>query len=983
MVRDDAPGLFAVPPGVDFPRAVVEGLLDRMRGCAPDELARVELYVNTRRMHRRISGLFDRHGARLLPRIRLIPDIGRNAVLPGVPPAAPPLRRRLDMARLVAALLDADPSAGPSGSLYDLTDSLARLLDELQGEGLDADALTGIDRADLSEHWQRRRRFLSVVLDYLAAAPHRAPDPEERQRRAVDRMIARWQDAPPDHPVVVAGSTGSRGTTARLMEAVARLPRGLVILPGFDFDQPEDVWARLDTIDPAQDHPQFRFRALMNRLRLAPGDVRRWSDARPASDRRNALVSLALRPAPVTDQWMREGPALGPLDPATAGLTLVEAPDKRVEANVIALRLRRAVEEGRTAALVTPDRMLTRRVGAMLDTWNIRPDDSAGEPLALSAPGRFLRHVAALLGERALIEDLIVVLKHPLANDGSGQRGPHLNLTRELELHLRRHGPPRPDADVLTNWADTKGDDAAEWARWIAELSDRWTAAGTGSLKTLVSAHVDIAERLAQGPRGAGSGTLWTRAAGEKAREVVQELVSEAPDDQIFTPSEYRALFDGILNRAEVREATTPHPDIMFWGTLESRVHGADLLILGGLNEGSWPDLPEHDPWLNRQMRKAAGLLLPERQIGLSAHDFQQAIAADEVMLTRAKRSEDAGTVPSRWLNRITNLLDGLPDTGRPALAAMRERGEAWLDLARALEPVPDSVPPVPRPAPRPPVAARPRKLSVTQIQTLIRDPYAIYAREVLRLRPVDPLRPGPDPRDRGTIVHDIFERFIRDGHHRGPDTARDTLLRIAEETFAADAAWPVARRLWLAAIARVADHFLAEEALRAEAGDPLELEGAAELHLPESDFTLRAKADRIDRLRSGDLVIYDYKTGSIPSPDKIEHFDKQLLLEAMMVEAGAFAGIGAARVDHAAHIGLGSKPGTQTVELVDDSRHRFAPASVRACLAKLIAAYDDPRQGYVSRRAMEQDAFAADYDHLARLGEWDESAATDGEDVS
>jgi ATP-dependent helicase/nuclease subunit B len=62
----------------------------------------------------------------------------------------------------------------------------------------------------------------------------------------------------------------------------------------------------------------------------------------------------------------------------------------------------------------------------------------------------------------------------------------------------------------------------------------------------------------------------------------------------------------------------------------------------------------------------------------------------------------------------------------------MRARGNL-AGLAAAFDTPPGDTPPEKRPSPRPPVAARPRSLSVTEIKTLIRDPYAIYARHVLR----------------------------------------------------------------------------------------------------------------------------------------------------------------------------------------------------------------------------------------------------------
>jgi double-strand break repair protein AddB len=794
----------------------------------------------------------------------------------------------------------------------------------------------------------------------------------------VERLSERWAKAPPAHPVIVAGSTGSRGTTAAFMAAVAQLPEGHLVLPGFDFDMSAENWRALDedTLS-AEDHPQYRFRRLMERLDLAPADIRPWADVPPPSPQRNRYVSLALRPAPVTHQWMTEGPLLG--DPAAAneGLSLLEAPSPHAEALAIAIRLRKAAEDGTTAALISPDRMLTRRVAAQLDRWGILPDDSAGTPLALSPPGRFLRHVAELIGQRLTAESLLVLLKHPLTHGRKEERGRHLLHTRDLELHIRRHGPPFPDRRSLQEWAG-KREDRGPWLDWLFAALAPLPGPPDLPLAKIVQGHLDTARRLATAPGGPEDGGLWDEAAGRKAQEVMDELLRESVHGPDLAVRDYPTLLAGILDRAEVRDPVTPHAGIMIWGTIEARVQGADLVILGGLNEGIWPALPDPDPWLNRQMRRQAGLLSPERRIGLSAHDFQQAIAAPHVLLTRATRDAEAETVPSRWLNRLTNLLGGLPG-GKPALEAMKVRGKHWLALTAHLEPKPDEVTPAPRPSPRPPVDARPKQLSVTQIRTLIRDPYAIYAREILRLSPIDPLRQEPDAPLRGEVLHDIFEAFVRERRPETPAEAKARLLAIADAKLAEGAPWPVARRLWRAKLERIADRFVAEEAERQRSGEPVIMEQKGGLTFANPAFTLTAKADRIDRHADGSVTIYDYKSGTIPSKKQVRAFDKQLLLEAIMAREGGFAEIGPAEVAGVAYIGLGSSDGTAPIDLSDPD---FDLAATRARFLDLINAYSGAATGYTSRRAMEREGHAGDYDHLARYGEWDEGTAPTPEDV-
>ncbi|MBE0453416.1 MAG: double-strand break repair protein AddB [Roseovarius sp.] len=963
---DSQPHVFALAPGVDFPSAFVDGLRARLGKAPPEALARVQIIVNTRRMARRLHEIFDAGPPCLLPRIGLVTDLGESWDLAHLPPPAPRLRRRLELVQLITALIDHQPDLAPRSAAFDLADSLAALMDEMHGEGVAPEAIDALDITDQSGHWARIKAFLGIVRPYFDEAAT-APDPETRQRMVIERLIVRWQEAPPPHPVIVAGSTGSRGATQLLMQAVAKLPQGAVVLPGFDFDAPAAVWAALADPLISEDHPQFRFARFAEGAGIAPTAIRPWTDAPPPNPARNRLMSLALRPAPVTDQWLRDGPTLADIPTAMETVTLIEAQSTRQEALAIAMRLRQAADEGANAALITPDRTLGRQVAAALDRWRIRPDDSAGQPLHLSPPGRLLRHVAEIFANRLSAEALLTLLKHPLTHQGDG-RGAHHHLTARLELHLRRHGPPYPDAKSLRAWGETRTEPlAADWVRWLCSCFTGRDRPGDRPLAERVTEHLRLANHIARGCRGEGSGTLWEREAGEEAQAAMDELVAEAAHGGPISAMDYAHLFHSLLRNREVRDPNEPHPQIRIWGTLEARVQGCDLLILGGLNEGTWPQSAAPDPWLNRALRAQAGLLLPERRIGLQAHDFQQAVAAREIWLTRSVRSADAQTVVSRWLNRVQNLLEGLPGQHGPqTLAAMRARGQAWLARAAQLE-EPGETPRVLRPAPCPPVALRPDRLSVTEIKTLIRDPYAIYARHILGLRPLDPLMKLPDALMRGTVLHTIMERVITETRDDPERLTTETLLATTETVLSQTVPWAEARALWLARIERVADWFVQGEMARRLVARPAAIERRGTLVLQTPPFTLTAKADRIDIDPHGRALIYDYKTGTPPSNKEQVHFDKQLLLEAAMAERGEFDDLGPLPVLRAAYIGMGGTPG-----VIDAPLDVTPIAQIVAELAELIAAYAAPDKGYVARRAPRNDTDRGNYDQLARFGEWD-----------
>ncbi|MEL6641331.1 MAG: double-strand break repair protein AddB [Pseudomonadota bacterium] len=970
------PRLFGLPPGVDFAQALVDGLDPIIADMRPDKVARIQIFVNTARMQRRLRQVFDAGPPRLLPKIRLITDLAHDPLSGTLSPPVSPLRRRFEIAAFVAALLDQEPDLAPRSALYDLADSLATLMDEMQGEGVTPADLSALDVSDQSGHWERALRFLNITTPYFTADGSE-PDEQARQRQVVTALMEEWATQPPADPIIIAGSTGSRGATGLFIQAVARLPQGAVILPGFDFDLPSSVWDQFDRA--SEDHPQYRFHALLRQLDLKAAEVKPWGNARPVHPSRNALVSLSLRPAPVTDQWLNDGPSLGDLSAATHGMTLVEAPSPRAEAEAIALRMRQAAQEGATAALITPDRNLTRQVAAALDRWNITPDDSAGIPLQLSPPGRFLRHALDLMVGPVTSEGLLALLKHPLCHSGAEGRGEHLRSTRELELYLRRNGTPYPDATTLdAALADEARNIDPGWAAWLRTRLVSLTGLPKQSLKWHLSELVRMAETFASG-NDEDTGGLWDQAAGREAQRVCDMIATNADAASDLTGPEFANLFGSILTQGVVRDRDQGHPNVLIWGTLEARVQSADLLILGGMNEGVWPEAPAPDPWLNRAMRTQAGLLLPERRIGLSAHDYQQAVAGREVWITRSKRSTDAETVPSRWVNRLTNLLQGLPNQNGPeALAAMRAKGENWLRWASELSAPSERITASHRPAPRIPVEARPDTLSVTQIKTLIRDPYAIYADKVLRLRPLDPLTPEPDAPLKGVIIHGILEEFIANRPDAKDPAALDTLIAIAERHFNLRCPWPTIKAQWIAQMNRIAPVFLKAEAVRQERAEFAASEAWGVLDIPEVGVSLTCKADRIDLTSENSALIYDYKTGTVPTEKVQKQFDKQLLAEAVMVEKGAFKVIGPRRVEGASFLGI-----KEDGKVVNAPLKTTDTDAIYAGLVSLFGHWADESAGYSARTAMFTKDQASPYDHLSRFGEWSMSDEPVPEDLT
>jgi ATP-dependent helicase/nuclease subunit B len=987
MAGEPQPKVFTIPAGLPFVDVLAAGILDKTSGD-PLRLACVTVLLPTRRARRSLAEAFLRQSngkALLLPRMVALGDVDEDEILfsgsfaPedgvagadafGVPPALSGLKRQLMLAKLVRAM---DKEAGPEQAV-DLAQELARLLDHVATERLSFDALVNLVPDDYAEHWQRTLEFLTIVT-------HRWPkvleeegalDPAERRNRLLDAQADAWRKRPPADSVIAAGSTGSIPATAALLSVVARLPQGAVVLPGLDRDASDDAWRAI-----AEHHPQFGMARLLEHLGVERGNVEFWpAPGFPAPSLRARLINAALAPASVATIPRIDTKAARA---ALAGIQLIECPTPGDEAEVIALVMRHALETPkRTAALVTPDRALARRVAAALGRWNIAIDDSAGQPLSRTQPGAFLLLSARMAADRFHPVPLLSVLKHPLAACGmpvARLRG----LARAFEVAVLRG--PRPAEgmkglkDALrTNreFRDHNRKTADEVSAFLKVL-DRITGPGAEAMDgtprpfaRILAAHVAMAEALAATDTEPGRARLWAKEAGEAAAVFINELADAGPDLGAVSAADYPAVLDSLMARRVVRPRYGLHPRLHIWGLLEARLQQADVMILGGLNENTWPPEAKASPWMSRAMLSRFGLPLPERRIGLSAHDFVQAFAAPEVILTRSERVEGTPQVPSRWLLRLENLLDrlGVKDTMTAG---------PWLDWIAGLD-APERPVEIAEPAPTPPIEARPDRISVTRVETWLRDPYAVYARDVLRLRPLDPIDAQPGAADRGIIVHDALERFVAEYKDALPVDAEAKLLAIGRQVFAERLAHPGVQAFWWPRFERIVPWFIANERRRRAKGfvpATTEVMGSIDIARRNAPFRLTARADRIDRGPDG-FAIIDYKTGQVPSDNQVEvGFAPQLPLEAAIASAGGFEDVKAGPVAEMVYLKLagGRKPGEERVLKLNAAK---AAADAIKELTTLVRKFDNPTQPYLSQRKPQREGETGDYDHLARVREW------------
>ncbi|WP_295811510.1 double-strand break repair protein AddB [uncultured Nitratireductor sp.] len=1028
MPAKEGPRVYSIPPGVDFLRTLAETLLDgrlvpgfRHDGD-PLALADVTIYLPTRRAARALRDvLLEKLSGQsaILPVIRPLGEFDEEAALFDTEGAsaldlAPPVQA-LDRILLLAPLVQAWKSrlpghvaalfeegvvvpASASDSIW-LARDLAALMDEIETEEADWTNLASLAPDALAHWWQVTLEFLQIVTAHwpsLLDALDRS-NPAAHRNAMLAAEAARLKVRAQKGPVVAAGSTGSIPATARLLATIADLENGAVVLPGLDTRLDARAWEAVgDAAEPsAFGHPQTGLKTLLAAMGISRADVVELGAPAPALALRRNLISETLRPAETTDAWLENrGFAENATDGgALAGVTLVETANEREEALSIAVALRLALTgEKTTAALVTPDRGLARRVAVELRRFGIEADDSGGTPLADSPPATLARLVLETIFRPGEPVAMVALLKHPLVRLGL-KRATVRRSAETIELVALRGGTGRPDIATLdalfeTRWAAIERDTRKPF--WFARVNDAALAEARAVLEALCAALAPLANL--RGARGVGvsemarctvevleafgrseDGSLTNYYDGERGQAMAAFLRGLVGSETAlpFDAGEWPAVFAALIATEVVKPSMGADKRVSIWGTLEARLLNVDTLVLGGMNEGTWPAIPSSDRFMSRLMKAELSLEPPERRIGQAAHDFMMAMGTQNVVLTRAARAGDAPAVASRWLQRITAFA------GKEATETMRVRGRALIGWARLLDERPDEDF-APRPEPAPPVDARPTRFSITEIETLRRDPYAVYARRILELVALDPLIRDPGAAERGNLFHDILEHFVKDVDDPGLPDAPDRLLAIGRRLFAEAGLPQDVAAVWWPRFERTAEAVIEWERGRAKgiARRHAEIRASA-IEVARLGLTLSGRADRIDIRGDGSAEILDYKTGATPSRRQAHTLlSPQLALEAALLQRGAFADVGPAEPAELAYVRLKANGEVfpESILKMKDS-DKTAPGMAEEAwerLAQLLAHYHKAETGYRSRvLPFREGDVDGDYDHLARVLEW------------
>lgn len=941
-------GLYAIPLGIPFLSTLVEELVSQT-ASDPLSLARYLVILPTRRGCLMLQDAFLKatpSGCRILPRIMALADIEEGGDLPGyispeILPSAMPSWQRLGLMSQLVLAFEKQKEGGiqnPAGAVR-LAQELMRLVDEVETTGLNLSNLKALVGSDYAAHWQLTLDFLKILTDLWPPILEQANliEPAARKRLVLEQVAMHWQ---PTDPVILAGTTATRPATALLAEAILEMKKGSVILAGVDqnlFSQP------FETLPPT--HPQYTLSQLIDTLRTPI----QWLTGSQEISPRSLYLSKAMTATP-QEEWR--------ISPQTAGeilssLQAIEAPSVLEEARQVALIMRYELETpGQVIALVTPDGELTRRVRSALGRWGLHANLSSGLSFTQSVVGRFLA-LSSLLTQDLGAADLLALLKHPLCAKGR-ERLSHLRETRRFEVEILRRLKPTQIQTLPFPGHELCGPLLALNDGQVHSFTDFLTAHAAVA-EALVGTAVDDSEET--------KSLLWSEEDGQVARTFWDELLAHAKSYPSLTGRDYPVFLRNLMAQEVVRDVEGIGSRILILGALEARLLQADVVILGGLNEGTWPRATEDDPWLSRSMRESFGLPPLERKIGLSAHDFCTGMTASKVYITRSLKRDGAPTLPSRWWQRLSALLA----TGGGELTTH----QTWADWSVELDQPTDRITFTP-PAPCPPLSARPRRMSVTEVETLLQDPYSIYAKKILQLRPLDPLDADLTMAERGQAIHQVLDAFVRSGTDPASPDAMMIFEALGREAFGNLLADPRATAFWWPRFQRLGEWFLNQMTMdQSHISDmKTEVEGAIEIPTANGPIVLSAKADRIDLMASSHACIIDYKTGMTPSKKEVmEGRAPQLSLEGVILKVGGFSQLPPIDVEKLAYWKVTG--GTPAGEIVPFENPAGLITSAERGVRRLFEAFFGRETPFYACPDPLILPGYHDYAHLERLKEW------------
>ncbi len=890
------PSLYTLPFGQDLCSATVDAIFDRI-GSDPLALSGALIFLPNNRAIKSMTEAFVRRAqpGLLLPRLVAVGDLALDEALGPlidplntaeiINPVIAPMQRLMLLTQLVAKYRAASGNPVNSNEGLRLARYLGEVIDELEIEEKSIADIQQPDEADLAGHWQSAYSQLTAMIpEYYAALEHmQRLGSATRRNRLLNQLTASFIRTPPSGLVVAAGISTAAPAIARLLRCIAFLPQSMVILPSIDLDMGNEDWDELGPHAAVEgelkqrahheNHPQFHLKLLLERMNVSREEVQRiGSKSKSTSE---TIADIFCLPD-ATERWLD----LPSIRKKLPHVRLMVTEDSAEEARAVAVILRQSLENPeQRMALVTPDRELAVRVAAQLQRWHIDVDDSAGTPLLQTPQGMLIMALANALADRFSPVSVLAIAKHPLVHSGE-ERLTWLAHARELDIVLR--GPSsglglNAIRDSIARWLNEERNETLAVKFSVTEFWDGLSGvlsiletAQSHSFSDVMTALQNVATSLTQGG-------IWKGVIGRQLATFFEDLAG--CDTSAIGKAEHEAIpaiLTELMSGQVVRPPYGGHPRVAIYGLLEARLQQADLVICAGLNEGTWPQLPQPDPWLAPRIRRHLRLAALERNIGLSAHDLATALGAKDVILSRTKRDRSGPTVASRFLLRIQALLGN----------ALIEEHNA-IALARMID-ASDPVESFAKPEAMPSADQRKVGLSVTDFDQLKADPFSFYAKKILRLGVMESVDAEPGHAWRGTLIHDILRDWAIDDK-----CAPEKLMERAEALLSNPALHPALRVLWQPRIAEGL-RWIAQETQRLQVEEGRHLLVAEEPgKITLEGITIKGRADRIDKLSDGTLAIIDYKSGQPPKGTQVyAGFAMQLGLIGLMAERGCIKNV-------------------------------------------------------------------------------------------
>lgn len=953
--------IFTIPASLSFSDTLAATLIKEYEG-KKNELANALILLPTRRACRVIREAFLRQTEGkplLLPQLKAIGDVDEEELILhqnadtafDIPPAMSPLRRKILLTKLISSLPDFSKTLEQNMAL---AQALGTLMDQVHTENLNLSDLPHlVDKEAFADHWQITIDFLEILSIHWPEIleVEGCIDAADRRNRLILALNTHWQNNPPTRPVIAAGTTGSIYATKSLLKTIMSLSQGEIVLPGLDLYMSEEKWADIE-----EGHPQATLKNLLESLEIERKDVQPYTDTPP--NIREKIISDMMLPAEWTSEW-GQNPDISAkqLRGDLQDIKRYDCENIQQEAALISVLLRETLEEnGKTAALITPDRNLARRVAKACEKWDIVLDDSAGQKLSETSLGIYLLSIIEALNDGLKPYSLLSVLKNTYSKNKEYKD--FRKSVRLFEKYLRRNKTKISGFDEYKTNID---DDML--SPFITNLEKIFSKSlplfqdGFHGCDDFLKHHLMLAEAISSEEQ------LWQSEAGEAAAQFFSDLKTYASSFPSMTGADYLAVINHLMTQVTIRPKYGTHPRLHILGQLEARLIQADRVILAGLNEGAWPPALGHDPWMSRPMRKDFGLPPAERSLTLAAHDFVQGICHREVFLTRSKKLDGTPTLPARWLERLDTYIkaNDLPET-----LLMDGTHLNYVEQLHAVK----EITPIERPAPCPPVSARPRQLSVTRIETWMKDPYAIYAGKILGLYKLEPLEKEPDAAEKGNILHSILHQFVTAYPKDLPDDSLSAFLNIAQDELASTVEQHEMIAFYFPRLIRLGEWFIDYETTWREKAQYVTSEAKGQIEINDN-FTLEGRADRIDRLNDGSMAIIDYKSGGTYSKTQMEKGGlPQLPLEALILNEGGFSFGG--QTSTLAYWKLtGSNPAGDITEISDIHKITDIVENTKAGLINLIEKFDEERTPYYAIPVLDNAPRYNDYAYLERVKEW------------